>query len=125
MFPMLYEHPCLLHGMRRSIEPEHTINRWWVLSRFTRKALPMRKNDVIDPMLTLHAQLAQLAPPRSRGYYTSTDLTSVIGRKPNHADATALRNLGWLRTAREVNGKTARVWIPPTHTHMIFDSTPT
>lgn len=85
----------------------------------------MRRNDVITPMLKLHAQLTQLPPPRKRGYYVATELAQVIGRKPTHTDATMLRNLGWLRTARDVNGKTARVWIPPSHAHMIFDSTPT
>ena len=85
----------------------------------------MRRNDVIPSMLELHARLTQLAQPRSRGYYTAAELSEVIGRKPRHTDAVALRNLGWLRTAREVGGKTARVWIPPTHAHMIFNSAPT
>lgn len=85
----------------------------------------MRLNNVIAPMLDLFERLQQLPPPASRGYYTALELARAIGRKPSHTDAALLRNLGWLRTAREVNGKTARVWIPPTHVHMIFNSTPT
>ena len=85
----------------------------------------MRADNVIAPMLELHERLVTLPPPRDRGYYTAAELAQAIGRKPTPTDATALRNLGWLRTARRVNDKTARVWIPPSHAHMILNSTPT
>lgn len=85
----------------------------------------MRRTDVIAPMLDLHERLKALPAPRARGYYVAAELAQILGRRPSHADAAVLRNLGWLRTAREVNGKTARVWIPPSHADMIFNSTPT
>ena len=73
----------------------------------------MRRNDLIGPMLDLHAKLATLPPPPKCGYYLAADLSQALGRKPTHADATAMRLLGWVRCAREVNGKTARAWLPP------------
>lgn len=85
----------------------------------------MRRTNVIVPMLDLHERLKALPPPRALGYYVAAELAQVLGRTPRHTDATVLRNLGWLRTARVVNGTLARVWIPPSHAHMIWDATPT
>jgi hypothetical protein len=85
----------------------------------------MRKTDVIEPMLDLNAKLKALPPPCARGYYTGAELSQVLGRIPRHTDANVLRLLGWVRVARVVKRKLARVWIPPTHARALFDSTPT
>ena len=85
----------------------------------------MRRINVIDPMLDLQTKLRMLPRPRPRGFYTAAELAQVIGRTPRHTDAQCMRLLGWLRVARVVNGKLARVWIPPTHRWAVLDSTPT
>lgn len=85
----------------------------------------MRLLNVIDPMLDLHAKLQALPRPRPRGFYTGPELAQAIGRTPRHTDAQCLRLLGWVRVARVVSGKLARVWIPPTHRWAVLDSTPT
>lgn len=85
----------------------------------------MRLKDVIPYMLTLHRQLAGLPKPRACGFYTGTELAEVIGRTPCHTDAQCLRHLGWFRIPRVVNGKLARVWVPPTHASALLDSKPT
>ena len=87
----------------------------------------MRLLNVIDPMLDLRAKLQALPKPkpRPRGFYTSAELAQAIGRKPHNSDAQCLRLLGWVRVARNVNGKLARVWIPPTHLWAVLDATPT
>lgn len=85
----------------------------------------MRRNDVIAAMLDLHRRLQTLPPPRPRGFYTAAELADVLGRRPSCADGATLRNLGWLRTVRVFKGRAARVWIPPSHAEMIFNSTPT
>jgi len=78
----------------------------------------MRKTNVIESMLALHAKLARLPPPSRAGYYTSQDLARVMGHTPVSADTQILRALGWVRCAREVNGKTARAWLPPENAHL-------
>ena len=85
----------------------------------------MRRINVIPHMLELQAKLQSLPRPRGRGFYIGTELAQVIGRTPRHTDAQCLRQLGWVRVARSVNGKLARVWIPPTHLWAVLDSTPT
>ncbi len=85
----------------------------------------MRRVNVIEPMLDLRAKLQALLKPRPRGFYTAAELAQAIGRTPRHSDAQCLRLLGWVRVTRKVNGKTARVWIPPTHLWAVLDATPT
>ena len=85
----------------------------------------MRIINVIGPMLDLHARLQALPAPRPRGFYTGTELAQAIGRTPRNSDGQCLRLLGWVRVARVVSGKLARVWIPPTHLWAVLDSAPT
>jgi hypothetical protein len=76
-------------------------------------------------MLDLHERLKALPEPGPRGFYTGAQLAQALGRTPRHTDAQVLRLLGWLRVARVVNKKLARVWIPPTHAWAVLKATPT
>lgn len=53
------------------------------------------------------------APFDRRGFFTSAQMTQIIGRSPNHADGLPLHLLNWTRSVRKINGVTQRVWFPP------------
>lgn len=73
----------------------------------------MRRN-LIDDMLITQQRLTPLPPPHDyRGFYTVSQLAGQLAQTICTRKADVLRNLGWTRTVRKINGVTQRVWFPP------------